>query len=182
MFWQTIYKGWYYMLIIIEGPDRVGKDTLISGLVSSNLLIYPRVVHSSKPKEPTKSYYTEYYKDAYTKLNKLSVDIIMNRSAIGEYVYGPMYRNNHYELNELVNHNDYVKDFVLVFTLIDKPETLLQREDGESFGTTLEQKTEEVNRFIEVTNYFNGYIINCDGKTPEQVLKEVLNNIADELS
>jgi thymidylate kinase len=171
------------MLIIIEGPDRVGKDTLISGLMSSGLLINPIVVHSSKPEEPTKAYYTKYYGDVYTKLDLLSsYDIIMNRSAIGEYVYGPMYRNNHYELNEIVNHNDYVKDFVLVFTLIDKPETLLQREDGESFGTTLEQKTEEVNRFIEVTNYFNGYIINCDGKTPEQVLKEVLNNIADELS
>jgi thymidylate kinase len=171
------------MVIIIEGPDRVGKDTLISGLMSSGLLINPVVVHSTKPEDPSKSYYTEYYKTIYTKISKMTqYDIIMNRSAIGEYVYGPMYRNNHYELNEIVNHNNYINNFILVFTLIDKPETLLQREDGESFGTTLEQKTEEVNRFIEVTNYFNGYIINCDGKTPEQVLKEVLNNIADELS
>jgi thymidylate kinase len=170
------------MLIIIEGPDRVGKDTLISGLMTSGLLNNPIAIHSSKPKEPTKAYYTRYYRYIYTELAGLYNDTIMNRSAIGEYVYGPMYRNNHYELNEIVNHNDYADDFVLVFTLIDKPETLLQREDGESFGTTLEQKTEEVNRFIEVTNYFNGYIINCDGKTPEQVLKEVLNNIADELS
>jgi thymidylate kinase len=170
------------MVIIIEGPDRVGKDTLIGGLISTGLLINPCVVHSTKPEVPTKSYYTEYYKSIYTKLGKLSNDVIMNRSAISEYVYGSMYRNNHYELNELVNHNDYFNDFVLVFTLIDKPETLLQREDGESLGTTLEQKTEEINRFIEATNYFNGYIIDCADKTPEQLLKEVLNIIADELS
>jgi hypothetical protein len=93
-----------------------------------------------------------------------------------------MYRDNHYTLNKIVDHNDYFSDFALLFTLIDNPLTLLQREDGESFGTSIEQKTEEIARFIEVTEYFNGYIISCMNKTQEQVLKEVLDIIGDELS
>jgi hypothetical protein len=168
--------------IIIEGPDRVGKDGLISGLISSGILESPRVIHCGSPKEPTKEYYDKYYRNLYFGLAMGGEDIVLNRSAIGEYVYGPMYRDNHYTLNKIVDHNDYFSDFALLFTLIDNPLTLLQREDGESFGTSIEQKTEEIARFIEVTEYFNGYAISCMNKTQEQVLKEVLDIIGDELS
>jgi hypothetical protein len=167
------------MIIIVEGPDRTGKDTLIQGLVTSGILQSPDVIHCGSPKEPTKEYYYLYYKNLYHDLALLNHDVIMNRSAVGEYVYGPMYRNNEYKLDEIVDHTDYFDTQYFLFTLIDDPNTLIKREDGKSFGSSIEQKTEEVSRFVEITNYFNGYIVNCANKNTNDVLNEVIGKIGD---
>lgn len=168
------------MNIIIEGPDRTGKDTLIKSLIKE----FPGMIsiHCGSPAIPRKEYYKEYYENLYSLIGHSNRDFILNRSAVGEYVYGPLYRNNDYELSEIVDHNDFIDDFTLLFTLIDNPRTLLSREDGKSFGTSLEQKTEEIARFVEVTEYFNGYVISCMNKTPEQVFRIVMETIGDELS
>ena len=83
-------------LIIIEGTDNTGKDTIISKLLE----IYPTstVIHCGKP--ITKKYSSQeqdelfklYANNIVNKLYDNTHIIIMNRSHIGEYVYGTMYR------------------------------------------------------------------------------------------
>jgi hypothetical protein len=82
-------------VIIIEGMDRVGKDSLISNL--SKKFNSPVVLHSGIPKTD-KDLFSFYYDGVihdtldYFYDNKTDA-IFHNRSMYGEYVYGPKYRN-----------------------------------------------------------------------------------------
>jgi thymidylate kinase len=94
------------MKIIVEGIDRLGKDTLINGLI--NELGYHHVIHYSSPKNYesySKRYGNEFgaqkfqensFIEGFKLLNGDAPDhcqnIIMNRFHLGEYVYSPMYR------------------------------------------------------------------------------------------
>lgn len=81
-------------VIIIEGPDNVGKDTLINKLKTS--FKRPIVYHAGIPDENF-SLFDFYNKgiihntlDEYYKRDNDA--IIHNRSIYGEFVYGPKYR------------------------------------------------------------------------------------------
>ena len=78
-------------LIIIEGPDNCGKNTLINKL-SENFLTVTNI-HYKKPEN--KYIQTTLFRGyAYAIVNKVyNTDaIILNRSHYGEYVYGCLYR------------------------------------------------------------------------------------------
>jgi hypothetical protein len=159
------------MIVIIEGPDRVGKDSLLSQGVFTEY----EHIHCGSPKLKTKDYYYGYYTGLYQSLNQLNNRVALNRSSIGEYVYGPLYRNNEYELLDIVDPHQIITNHeVRIITLIDSVETLLSREDGESFGKTLQAKKDEIYRFIKVTEFFNGAVVNCAGKTSNEVYEEVV--------
>ena len=82
-------------IIIIEGPDNTGKDTLIEKLKTD--FKNPIIFHAGVP-DSDKSLYEFYYSgfidntlDQYYNSNHDA--IIHNRSMYGEFVYGPQYRN-----------------------------------------------------------------------------------------
>ena len=94
-------------LLIIEGLDRCGKDTLIKSLSSK----YKFVVNShwSFPQGNTNEEKTQYQQESFAAefvmqdmirsaaKNGYRCDdgiIIWNRSHIGEYVYGTLYRDS----------------------------------------------------------------------------------------
>jgi len=79
-------------LIIIEGPDNCGKNTLINKL-SENFLTVTNI-HYNKP-ENKYIQNTIFRGYAYAIVNKVyNTDVvILNRSHYGEYVYGCLYRN-----------------------------------------------------------------------------------------
>lgn len=147
-------------LIIIEGLDNVGKDTLINSLIEK----YPnsKMVHWGFPQGNTneeKTAYQEmsfgYYMREFRFLksqNKLDL-LIWNRSHIGECVYGPLYRESDpqwiYELEKefLVD----TKDVYLVY-LHGDIDFLLKNDDGESFTTDINKKLHERNLFNEAIN------------------------------
>ena len=81
-------------LIIIEGTDNVGKDTVINQLLDKYK--DAKVYHCEKPKsndakEAAKEQYNSFL--SLAKENSISKDtiIIHNRSWYGEYVYGVKY-------------------------------------------------------------------------------------------
>ena len=95
-------------LIIIEGTDNTGKDTLISKILEK----YPTatVMHCGKP--ITKKYSSKEQDELFRIYAQNIVEgkydnthvIIMNRSHIGEYVYGVLYRKrNNEEVEQMIN-------------------------------------------------------------------------------
>lgn len=83
-------------LIIIEGTDNTGKDTLISKLLER----FPTLtlIHCGKPYSQKYSaneqdgLFTVYAQNIVDGKYNNTHAIIMNRSHIGEYVYGVLYR------------------------------------------------------------------------------------------
>lgn len=96
--------------ILIEGLDRLGKDTLIQGIL--NKVGYHHVMHFSKPvqldcyvpsptgmsareiKEQTLQTYQEHsFRTMFSILRDAKLTpIICNRAHLGECVYAPLYR------------------------------------------------------------------------------------------
>src|SRR5579885_2292224 len=84
---------------IIEGVDRMGKSTLIKGLLDT--LGYHLVVHYDKPKllkhyqamtdEPLKAYQVSLYNQMFKMIDR-GDRVIFDRGHLGELVYAPMYR------------------------------------------------------------------------------------------
>ena len=156
-------------VIIIEGTDNIGKDSLISRIIEE----FPTttLIHCSVPyaknniiaaKEQDllfQSYVDAINNGSYSNTHC----IILNRSWIGEYVYGVMYRNrddnditikiNKWE-QELMAHND-----VYYIQLLSSSSDLLQRnEDNKSLSNgDISKIVEETTRF---ENIFERSIIN----------------------
>lgn len=102
-------------LIIVEGTDNIGKDTVISKLCE--LFDTVTLIHCGSPK--TKIFQSQYQDDLFKEYAEDIIDgkydttdcIIMNRSHIGEYVYGQLYRGRSAEdIKEMIS---YVDDILL---------------------------------------------------------------------
>jgi thymidylate kinase len=147
-------------LLIIEGTDRTGKDSLVNEICKS----FPNAVkrHWSFPQGTTNEEKTQWQKDQFLKefklyktLNEsLEKDSIMiwNRSHIGELVYGSVYRNS--------NPKDWVMFLEYAFDWIDNPEIFLvylyadaefvvKHDDGNSYSAKLADKKKELEVFRE---------------------------------
>jgi thymidylate kinase len=154
-------------LIIIEGTDNTGKDTLISKILEK----YPTatVIHCGKP--ITKKYSSKEQDELFRIYAENIVEgkydnthvIIMNRSHIGEYVYGVLYRNRSKDdVGEMIfNVNDilsYRKDLEIRYIqLLSKSESLLRNnEDGKSLSNgNVEKILKEAEQFEEIFNMIN---------------------------
>ena len=146
-------------LIIIEGLDNVGKDTLINSLLKK----YNRskMVHWGFPLGATNEEKTDYQKtsfDYYMKdysfqnlSNGLDI-LIWNRSHIGECVYGPIYRESDPEWIYEMEKAYLLKDNVYLVYLHGDIEFLLKNDDGESFTTDLKKKRREQKAFEKAIN------------------------------
>lgn len=161
------------LVIIVEGPDRCGKGTFIESF--RNIATTPNIVHlhSTKPPElfaantlqerasrnrQQKLWSAEYNKGLICNIqclaDALNDIIILDRSYLGEYIYGNLYRSARYSNRDF---NDFELDylplddynFVLV-TFVDSPENLLHRDDGKSHSNIIEYKNVEVDRFKEL--------------------------------
>jgi len=158
--------------IIIEGGDRLGKDTIIDFLCKHYGYNNIAIRHFNKPpkKLPPKAAQEFQFNTLYKEINyvKFLSDVIdsdefkyfeniliWNRGHLGEYVYSQMYRGiskrdvslklKKLEQN-LNNSNTYL------ITLIADPEFFLKKEDGKSLSVNIEQKTEEIRLFREIYN------------------------------
>lgn len=149
-------------LLIIEGLDRCGKDTLIESLSKD----YPHIVrsHFGFPKGETNEEKAEYQVRSFNQEFAIQKTIretygehyfadgiyIWNRSHVGEYVYGPMYRGTT---------TDWIKDLeaeyfsddlqVYLVLLYADAEFLIKNDDGKSFSNKVEKKAQEIETFIQ---------------------------------
>lgn len=143
------------MIYIVEGPDRVGKSTFINAMRAN--IKNPRIIaiHSSKPPTLENTYAIEtwtysYYNaliNAVISLHNDGYDVILDRSWLSEYVYGPMYRNVHVDIECIESKLIGVIDNIKLCLLIDTAENLLLREDGESDARNMADKLVELSLF-----------------------------------
>jgi thymidylate kinase len=140
------------MIYVIEGLDRCGKTTFINYLTKH--IKNPKLlnIHSVKPPvgvDPSR-WSSEYYDiliDTILKLHNENFDVIMDRSWIGEAVYGPLYRNVSIGLDKLEEKLDYVQRFFKLFLFIDTPENISLRDDGLSISNKIEDLEKEIELF-----------------------------------
>ena len=175
------------MIIIFEGLDRCGKSTQIQKLIH---LFHDKSIHqlhysSVKGfpiKEETKMYSSKMYSDMFKLLyqNYKDMHFVLDRSHIGEMVYGPMYRG--YDGDYVIYIENYWKDFeefwdqIHLITFVDKAENVIKRDDGLSFTTELDKKNKEIEAFVNATNKSiikHKLIMNIDGKDIDTVFAEV---------
>lgn len=186
-------------LIIIEGTDNTGKDTLISKILEK----YPiaTIIHCGKPY--SKKYSSIEQDTLFNIYRNLIIDnefkssnaIIMNRSHIGEYVYGTLYRNRSKDevLNMINNINialNNKKDLSIYYIqlLCDSMNLLKNNEDGKSLSNgQIDKIQNESNLFKEIfekTNIKNKKLIFVnDGdkfRLREDIFKEVYSFINDQ--
>ena len=140
-------------LIIIEGPDNCGKDSLIQRL-SENFLTVTNI-HYTKP-ENKYIQNTLFRGYAYAIVNKVydTDAVILNRSHYGEYVYGCLYRGiSDQDALDIINEIDniYLKYNIEAYyiQLLSTSETLLlKNEDNKSLSKgNIDAIGSEVRRF-----------------------------------
>lgn len=185
----------YPKVIIVEGPDCVGKDTLISNL-SNHYNNAVKVIHAGIP--DNKNLHEYYYKglihdtlDAYYAHNYDAV--IHNRSMYGEYVYGPKYRDeDRKEVAKLISDLELgqLKTFILskelIFILLnsDNSDLLVKSSDGLSISNKKTDIEDEMAAFDEVfdlssiKNKKKIYVNNGDSfRSKESIVKEAIDFI-----
>lgn len=144
-------------VFIIEGLDRLGKSTLISGL--KNQLGFYQVIHYEKPQllnkylnpesvpaeqygEACREALREYQVHNFTNMFKLIASgarLILDRAHLGEVVYAPMYRgySGRYVFNlEEVFRAHTLDDVRLVLLTEDFETSKHFVDDGHSFDPT----------------------------------------------
>jgi len=180
-------------LVIIEGCDRVGKDTLINGLSES----FNRTTteHWGYPVGENDEEKTAYQKTSF-KLNMMKWRVektwdllnlyIWNRSHIGEYVYGTMYRDSSPaswipQLEERFLAEDV--DVYLILMVAD-PEFIAKQDDGKSYSSNIDDKRKELQLFVDAfqeSKIANKKLLRVHDEngyyTPEKILNNVINFI-----
>lgn len=153
--------------IIIEGGDNTGKDTICNQIkLKADNLLYrhwqkPRGTNNQERKEYQRwSFKKEFdlrktfIQDSYLNQSSLQVvnnDLILwNRSHIGEYVYGQLYRDDDPQwIYNLENIYNFSEENIFLVMLYADPEFLVENEDGHSFSFTYEEKKKEIELFHE---------------------------------
>ena len=152
----------------IEGLDRLGKSTLIEGIM--NALGYYEVVHFSKPRKldaytnavpvqgvPAGSLQAYHYQQESFRnsmiMARSGARIIFDRWHLGEAVYSPMYRfySGDYVFDFERSHHMDSADVRLILLTEDFGISRHFVDDGQSLGT-VNDREEEQNRFIVAFN------------------------------
>lgn len=185
-------------IIIIEGTDRTGKDTLINEL--KNYFNRTLIIHCGKPIGSTDNekiiFQNNFFNDHINKLtSNIYKDIcdvvIFNRSWIGEYVYGQLYRNmTNTQASEFISNKDLLlnnndKLDLYYIQLVNSSNKLIQDyDDGESLSNDSIMINKERELFYDVyslTSIKNKKIINVNVddtfREKNDILKEVLEFI-----
>jgi hypothetical protein len=182
------------MKILIDSIDRMGKSTLIEGLL--NVLGYFLVIHYEKPKNLNfyrgcgetisclKQYQTESFENMFNLLES-KTNIIFDRTHIGENVYAKRYRNYSgdyiFALEKI--HASKLNDSILIVLTGD---TSILEDDGKSFDYT--KRHEELSDFedsFNVSTIKHKKLVNVTKKidnivmyrSKEDILLEVLDFI-----
>lgn len=169
---------------LIEGVDRMGKSTLIRGLLEE--LGYHLVVHYDKPKilaayahlpDPLFRYQWELYNEMF-RLVAAKIKVIFDRAHLGEMVYAPMYRK--YNTEYIQSMESYTDTSSARLVLLYTSDFSFIQDDGQSidfskkeqeqalFMAAFETSTIADKVLVDVSNGKGGY------KSAGAILNEVL--------
>lgn len=182
------------LFFIIEGPDNVGKTTLIQNIKNRFNDYTFHALHYSNVKQRSTPVIIQYNLKLYIEMfdlmstindSKIASGVICDRSHLGEMVYGPIYREYSGEyvldIEEEYSKNDFWNSVFLI-TLYDEPENLIKRDDGLSFTTELEKKTKEINnfKFAHDQSYIkNKLLLNIKDHNAEQAIDAVVKFVEE---
>jgi len=156
-------------LLIIEGPDRCGKNTLIKNLTSQAENFVVRHFGSVKGENDMekRNFQFQFFKKEFELASlrprfempdkeRYPRDIwIWNRAHLGEFVYGKMYRDTKPEEWVMKMESMFAMDIdpsVHLLLLTADPEFLCKRDDGLSFTADVEKKKKEIENFEKAFN------------------------------
>jgi len=153
------------MILIFEGPERSGKgtqsmifrDMFAIRRMPVHYLYYPKFNIAAEN-------YSGYASNEFRSMFRLmtmavenKMNLILDRAHLSEWVYGQIYRKyipdfiwdheQQYLENDLAMKNTYLVTFYAA------PETLINRDDGLSFTTSLDKETALTNKQLELDLY-----------------------------
>lgn len=179
------------MIIIVEGLDNVGKGTQIAKIQqtmwpdSKFHIMHYSGIKSNKSPEQQKKENNAYYNDMFRILKSLhfkeNINLILDRSHLGELVYAPMYRkysgDHVLELEEKYSTDITFWDEIYLIVMYDNDvNNLIKRDDGLSFTTNKKKKEKEKNSFIEAFNKSkikHKLLIDINDKNIDKVFEEI---------
>ena len=143
--------------IIIEGTDNVGKDTQQNLIIERmNNLVFHKLHYSALPFRDDKQLHANYSKKMYDDMFKLmmaskdkDINLIFNRSHLGETVYSPLYRgySGDYVFDIEKKYTKALRENLYLITLTNNPHNILKRDDGKSFYGNEEEVKAEIDGF-----------------------------------
>jgi len=176
-------------LIIIEGPDNCGKNTLINKIAENFLTVTN--IHYTKP-ENKYIQNTIFRGYAYAIVNKVydTDAVILNRSHYGEYVYGCLYRGiSDQDAIDIIDEVDdiYLKYDIDVYYIqlsSKSSELLLKNDDNKSLSKgNIESISAEIRRFETIYEHskLNKILIYVDAdnkfRNADDIYKEAIKFI-----
>lgn len=175
-------------LIIIEGTDNVGKDTQQNLIIEKlNDLVFHKIHYSSLPFKTDVEKHFTYSNTMYDDMFKLmlsakekNINIIFNRSHLGEAVYSPLYRNysGDYVFNIEKNYVDELRNELYLITLTNDPHTIWNRDDGKSFYKNEEGIKAEVEGFARahrLSKIKNKLMLNVGTSSADEISNIIIN-------
>lgn len=181
------------MIVLVEGLDRVGKSTVVDFLRSRIKTPNISVRHEGKPPKGVDAFAwsVSHYQYFFDNLYELPEDdvVIYDRSHIGEYCYGNLYRGYNpdfiwgMEADFLakLNYNQINHDVYLI-VLVDSAKNILSRTDGLSIEQDEIEYVRSRDKFVTafgLSNIDKKLLIDLDtGIGYSKSVSEVLNEVA----
>lgn len=148
------------MIVIFEGIDNVGKDTQIKMfqkyMFDKHNFMFHQLHYSGFNSNDLSSgelldMNYKLYCEMFDIIYRNNFNFILNRSHLGEYVYGNMYRG--YDASYIfdLEKTRMIKKVKLIL-LLDDSNTVISRDDGHSFSINKTVKEKEIELFREVFN------------------------------
>lgn len=188
-------------LLIIEGPDRCGKNTLINGICSvyDNHIVRHFGFPVGNDDMEKRNFQYHFFRNEFSMaqkrnetssfcMNDDSGIYIWNRAHLGEMVYGQIYRNTHPGEWVMRMEKSFSFDLdpsIYLVLLEASPEFLVEHDDGHSFSEKIENKRKEIELFegaFSMSLILNKMKMdvsmkNGSFKDKNEILKRVLNFI-----
>ncbi len=174
--------------IIIEGTDNTGKDTQQNLIIEKvNNLVFQKLHYSSLPFKGDKEKHISYSQKLYDDMFKLmmsskdkDINIIFNRSHLGESVYSPLYReySGDYIFDIEKKYVNSLRKELYLITLTNDPHTILKRDDGKSFYGNEEEVKAEVdgfNRAHRLSKIKNKLLLSIGTMSAEEVSNIIID-------
>ena len=125
-------------IIIIEGPDNTGKDSLIAGITRTlDRYMYIHCLKPASGDDADREY--EGYARSMEHIMDMDIPVIFNRGWHSECVYGPVYRGRDFDgcmdmAGRIDSRMAGYADVKMVMLLPDDPSVLVRNEDGKSLS------------------------------------------------
>lgn len=177
------------MYIGIDGLDRCMKSTTVDYLRSIVKTPNITVRHEGKPPKKVDPYiwsvnHYEYYFDTLTELEWKDETVISDRTHIGEYCYGNLYRGYNpdfiWGLEEQFLEES--TDDVYLIVLIDSAKNIMARTDGLSIEQDEIEYTKSRDKFVTafgISKIENKLLIDLDTGNGSRSIDEVLKVIKE---